>query len=179
MVRSRSACYANLRMNQPLPPSPPGADPLAELLQREFGQSSTPQERMAARPHPLEPITLPPPPGGDGASPEDDIELDPVGDAERRRQLVIAGGGIGLALIAALTGWLVMGAFKSGPVVNAPVIRAEPEALKAPPPPSPETDTRSAGGASELTAPNTDGFSPAKRVATQRIVVENDREVPR
>jgi hypothetical protein len=167
-------------MNQTSPPSPPGADPLAELLLREFGQTNLQQERGTfARPHPLEPITLPPPPG-ESASPDDDIELDPVGDAERRRQLIIAGGGIGVAIIAALAGWLVMGFFQRNSVVDAPVIRAEPGALtKAPAPPSPETDTRSAAGASELTAPNTDGFSPARRVATQRIVVENDREVPR
>jgi hypothetical protein len=167
-------------MNQPLPPSPPVADPLAELLQREFGQTMAAPERGAfARPHALEPITLPPPPSDD-ASAEDDIELDPVADAERRRQLIIAGGGIGVAIIAALAGWLVMGAFKRGEVVEAPVIRAEPGAMtKALAPLSVETDTRSAAGITELVAPNTDGFSPAKRVATQRIIVENDKEVAR
>ncbi len=166
-------------MNQPPQQPLPTADPLAELLQREFGQPGTPLER-GARPHPLEPITLPPPPGDEGASPDDDIDLDPLGDAERRRQLIIAGSGIGLALVAALAGWLAMAAFKTSPLVNAPLIRAEPDVMiKAPAPPPPETDPRSAGGASELTAPNTEGFSPARRIATQRIVVENDREVAR
>jgi hypothetical protein len=60
------------------------------------------------------------------------------------------------------------------------LIRADQDVMtKAPAPPSVETDTRSAAGVTELVAPNTDGFSPAKRVATQRIIVENDREVAR
>ena len=162
-------------MNQLPPPPPPFADPLAELLQREFGADRV----QPARPHRLEPITLPPPPVDDACA-SDDIELNPAGDAERRRQLIIAGGGIGLAAVAALAGWLAIGAFKRSPVADAPVIRADQDVLtKAPAPPSVETDTRSAAGVTELVAPNTEGFSPAKRVATQRIIVENDREVAR
>ncbi len=137
----------------------------------------------------LQPVVLPPPPDDNApaAEPllpsvtaEDDIALDEDDDgAARRWQLLLgaAGGGIALAGLAA---YLIFGGSNAPRQAVVPTIQADPAAqAKGPPPPPPtETGDKSMGEVStELVPPTTDGLSPARRISTIRIIVENDKEI--
>jgi hypothetical protein len=137
----------------------------------------------------LQPVVLPPPPDDNApaAEPllpsvtaEDDIALDEDDDgAARRWQLLLGAAGGGIALVGLAT-YLLFGGVKAPGEAVVPVIQADPAAQAKGPPPSPtiEPGDKSMGEIStELVPPTTDGLSPARKISTIRIIVENDREV--
>jgi hypothetical protein len=137
----------------------------------------------------LQPIVLPPPPDDsafvtDALPPsvtaEDDIALDTDHDgAAKRWQLLLGAAGVVIAL-AGLAPYLIFGGSNAPRQAVVPTIQADPAAqAKGPPPPSPvEPGDKSMGEVStELVPPTTDGLSPARRISTIRIIVENDKEI--
>jgi hypothetical protein len=170
-----------------------------ELAGRDTNPREAGQRHSALR---LQPVVLPPPPGEEGTpapwpdhapSPEDDIDLDLDDDqTARRRQIMLAAAGLLIAIVGTVA-FLVFGGGEQPMAARAPVptIQTDPAALtKAPPPapqqiaPEPTSITARAVGdqsmgavSTELVPPSTDGLSPARRIATTRIIVENDKEV--
>ena len=167
-----------------------------EFKSREAMPQDTGQRYTALR---LQPVVLQPPPGEEAShdfwpdhapSPEDDIDLGLDDDQiARRRQLIFAAIGIGVAITGAAA-FLALGTNSDSSAVRTPVptIQSDPAALTrgaAPaslsePSPSPGQavgDQAMGAVSTELVPPTTDGLSPARRIATTRIIVENDREV--
>lgn len=174
---------------------------LADVLARELGPSQERGFRHASLR--LQPTVLPPPPQEGGppepwpeetvgsVSADDDIDLGLDDGALRRRQLLLAAAGIGIAAIGGAA-WLLFGQpGGTPPRAGIPTIQGDPSSPKAPPalPPTTEPTVETAvrpvdGGASmgavsnDLVPPATEGLSPARKVNATRIIVENDREVP-
>jgi hypothetical protein len=137
----------------------------------------------------LQPVVLPPPPDESAPAPgtllssvtaEDDIALDEDDDgAARRWQLLLGAAGGGIALVG-LAAYLLFGALNAPREAVVPVIQADPAAQAKGPPPLPpvEPGDKSMGEIStELVPPTTDGLSPARKISTIRIIVENDLEI--
>ncbi len=137
----------------------------------------------------LQPVVLPPPPdeNAPAAEPllpsvtaEDDIALDEDEDGAAKRWQLLLGAAGGVIAVAGLAAYLLFGGEKQSREAVVPVIQADPVAQAKGPPPSPtiEPGDKSMGEVStELVPPTTDGLSPARRISTIRIIVENDREV--
>jgi hypothetical protein len=181
-------------------PNPITSD-LETLLTRELGaRDASPRDpgQSYSRLR-LQPVVLQPPPGEDasqdfwsahGSSPEDDIDLGLDDDQSlRRRQLLFAAIGIGIAVVGAAA-YLIFGPDSEPSTARGPVptIQADPATLTKGPPPDTQLYSSASSGRSvsdqgmgavstELVPPSTDGLSPARRIATTRIIVENDREV--
>jgi hypothetical protein len=179
------------------------ASDLEALLARGLG----PQERLQRHATlKLQPTVLPPPPTDDGrheprgVSSEDDIELDFDDDgALRRRQLLLAAAGVVIAVLGA-AGWLLFGRGETGPPqIVPPAIETRPAPEPTAPPASPPLTPPAVAPAeppavvapsqaqaadpalgpisTELVPPAIEGLSPARRVNTQRILMDGDREI--
>jgi hypothetical protein len=177
---------------------------LETLLTRELGPRDPAWREPGSRYSTLrlQPVVLQPPPvdAASGApwpdhmpSPDDDIDLGFDDDTiARRRQLLFAAVGVGIAIVGAAA-YLIFGSIEEAPTARAPVpsIGAAPGAPGNPPIPVPRPPAEEAAAApgqavsdqsmgavsTELVPPATDGLSPPRRIATTRIIVENDREV--
>jgi hypothetical protein len=177
--------------------TPPRPDDLTRDLEMALGRSLPANEPAAPR-HTtlrLHPVVLPPPPGEPSptdplalepnVTAEDDIALDIDDDGSvRKRQLLLGAAGLGIAAIG-LIAYLIFGGGK-GPNEAAviPTIRADPSAQTKGAAPAAESETTgqaantSMGNVStQLVPPSTEGLTPARKITTIRILVENDREV--
>jgi hypothetical protein len=137
----------------------------------------------------LQPVVLPPPPDDDGpatqplapsVTAEDDIALDEDDDGAARRWQLLLGAAGGIIALAGLAAYLIFGGGTAPREAVVPTIQADPaaQAKGQPPPPPVEPGDKSMGEVStELVPPTTDGLSPARRISTIRIIVENDREI--
>jgi hypothetical protein len=163
------------QLPQGLPPEP-------------FGRSET-QRTVAYGTLRLQPVMLGPPPepgATESVTPADDI--DPVEYRDKPKTGLIAGVIAGLAVLAT-TGaayWTlrpVEDAVVAVPAVPAPLpvpsLSAAPAPRLDPPsvtsPAAPPVDMARVD--SDLVPPSTEGLTPARRISTIRIVVENDKEV--
>jgi hypothetical protein len=134
----------------------------------------------------LQPVVLPPPPDDsafvtDAPPPsvtaEDDIALDADDDgAAKRWQLLLGAAGVVIAL-AGLAAYLIFGGSSAPRQAVVPTIQADPAAQAKGPPPVEPGDKSMGEVSTELVPPTTDGLSPARRISTIRIIVENDREI--
>jgi hypothetical protein len=177
--------------------NPPRPDDLSRDLEMALGRSLSANDPLTPR-HTtlrLHPVVLPPPPG-ETAQPveplpepavtaDDDIALDDDDDeTARKRQLLLGALGGGIAIIG-LAAFLVFGIGRgTKEAASVPTILADPSAQTKGAAPPAETETaaqpadKSMGNVStELVPPTTDGLTPARKVTTIRIFVENDREV--
>ncbi len=177
--------------------NPPRPDDVTSDLEMALGRVMPQPEPQATR-HSLlrlRPVVLPPPPGEilpqdmteyePSVTAEDDIPMDDDNDrSARRRQLLLGATGVGIAALG-LAAFLVFGMGKdANNAATVPTIKADPAAQYKGPAPAPATETAgqsadtSMGAIStELVPPSTEGLSPARRVSTIRIIVENDREI--
>jgi hypothetical protein len=138
----------------------------------------------------LQPVVLPPPPDETTASvaepvqssvtAEDDITLDTDDDGSAKRWQLLLGATGAVIALAGLAAYLLFGGMNAQRDAAVPVIQADPAAqAKGPPPALPvEPGDKSMGDVStELVPPTTDGLSPARKISTIRIIVENDKEI--
>ncbi len=187
--------------------NPPRPDDVTSDLEMALGRAMPQPEPQAARHAllRLRPVVLPPPPGEllpQGAPPyaspddlapeyqasvtaEDDLPMDDDDDGSARRwQLLLGATGVGIAALG-LAAFLVFGMGKGvNTAATVPTIKADPAAQTKGAAPAETSETaghsanRSMGDiSSELVPPSTDGLTPARRVSTIRILVENDREI--
>ena len=148
----------------------------------------------------LQPTVIPPPPSSDYVSelplfnivsPEDDIEPDHADDiATRRKRTILAMACVGV-LGASGLGYLALNratlfATPAASVVAIPEITVDPSRQgKVLPPPVQSTEATDVSASdssmgqvsTELVPPTTDGLSPARKISTIRILIENDLEV--
>ncbi|MGL4636880.1 MAG: hypothetical protein ACRCWF_12930 [Beijerinckiaceae bacterium] len=185
-------------MSSETPKAPPSFRDLEEVMARSLKQAEPAETYRSLR---LQPVVLPPPPAEsapplpaaepDFVSAEDDIEPDHSAEVKRSSRLKLAMAGA-LAVMAVGAGfWAYQG---NGPKdqVAVPEIKAVPEAVTktavvpeapvaAPAPvaatPATTGDASMGQVSTELVPPTTDGLSPARRISTIRIIVENDQEV--
>ena len=170
---------------------------LRDILARDIPRSEQPPTYSTQR---LQPTVMPPPPLADYVSelplfnivsPEDDIEPDYADDiATRRKRVVVAMACVGLLGIGGL-GYLAFNRvtpFVTPPasVVAVPEITVDPSRQGKVLPPAvqstevtdlPASDSSMGQVSTELVPPTTDGLSPARKISTIRILIENDLEV--
>jgi hypothetical protein len=166
---------------------------LRDVLTRDMPQTERPLTYSTQR---LQPTVVPPPPSAnyvselplfDIVSPEDDIEPDHADEVvTKRRRMMMALACVGLFGLSGLGYFALNRATQPASIVAIPEIKVDPTAQgKAVPPPAEQVETTAlpAGDSSmgqvstELIPPTTDGLSPARRISTTRIIVENDLEV--
>lgn len=143
----------------------------------------------------LQPVVLGPPPGQVDVTAADDINLEDFRDKPRTGLFAGIIAAVAVLVTVGMAYWTLRPsddaarppAIASAPVPPQPPVTAAPEAsppeavpatiLPAPgaPPSIPAVDMAHVDN--DLVAPSTEGLTPARRIATIRIVVENDREV--
>ncbi len=144
----------------------------------------------------LQPVVLPPPPTHETPQPQslqpvsaqDDIEPDHSGEVKRSINLRLAMAAM-LTGVTLIGGWLAYQRSGSREVVSIPEIKALQDAISktvvpleapshVPVASVPASETSMGQVSTELVPPTTDGLTPARRINTIRILVENDKEVP-
>ena len=163
----QAARYALLRLRPVVLPPPPGELPQQIPSQQVLQEHVLPEQVL---PEYQVSVTA-----------EDDIPMDDDDDGSaRRRQLLLGATGVGIAALG-LVAFLVFGVGRGADIAaTVPTIKADPAAQAKGPAPAAEgqtTNTSMGDVSSELVPPSTEGLTPARRVSTTRIRVENDREI--
>jgi hypothetical protein len=181
-------------MTAEAPKAPPSFRDLEEVMARSLKENEPAASFRSLR---LQPVILPPPPTQETpearvlppVSAQDDIEPDHSTEVNHSRNLRLVMAAV-LAAVALSAGfWAYQFSSNSGRVAVVPEIKASPDALNKTIVPAeavvqtsvdaaPASADASMGKVStELVAPTTDGLSPARRISTIRILVEDDQEV--
>ena len=166
---------------------------LRDILARDMPQRDRPLTYSTQR---LQPTVVPPPPSAnyvselplfDIVSPADDIEPDHAGEVATKRQRTMIAAACVVLIGLGGAGYLVFNRSKHLASTTAvPEIKVDVSAqgkAVAPPETTPVSTPVPANEASmgqvstELVPPTTDGLSPARKISTTRIIVENDLEV--
>jgi hypothetical protein len=166
---------------------------LRDVLARDLPQGERPLTYSTQR---LQPTVVPPPPSDgyvselpqfDIVSPDDDIEPDHAEElASKRKRMMAAVACIALFGLVGLGYFALNRSTQPASSVVIPEIKADLPAQAKVLPPSTEPTEQAASSpndssmgqvSTELVPPTTDGLSPARKISTTRIVVENDLEV--
>jgi hypothetical protein len=185
-------------MTAEAPKSLPSFRDLEEVMARSLKDAEPAASFRSLR---LQPVVLPPPPTHETpeanalppVSAQDDIEPDHSAEIKRARNLRLVMAGV-LSVVTISAAFWAYQRSNIRQVAVVPEIKASPDVMSktvvppeavaqtpvtsVPVPVPPVSADASMGQVStELVAPTTDGLSPARRITTIRILVENDKEV--